>query len=175
MTEPIISAPDHGLTPDDFPESARLTQAAIDTAVDTIRRFAGWHVWPERTETIRMDAPGDPLVIIPTKRLTAVESILVDGREVAITEDDWSPDGTVWIDGLTPTRNGRPRRIMATITHGYTGPGDVLGLVASMAGRASKPAESYAVGRISVGAPGAATPQSTEWRIIDEIRLGPIP
>lgn len=174
MTAPN-SAPDHGLTPADFPESARLTQAAIDGAVDTIRRLAGWHIWPERTETLRVDAPGDPLVLLPTKRLTAVAEVTVDGVPVEIGPEDWSPDGTLWIASLRPTMTGRPRRVTATITHGHDGPGDLVGLVASMAGRASRPSESYTVGRVSVGAPGAVTPQSSEWRIIDELRLGPIP
>lgn len=171
---PDISGPDHGLTPETFGGS-KLTQESIDLAVATIRRLAGWHVFPQRTETIRCDSPGDPMVLLPTKCLVGIESIKVDGETVVFTDEDWSPDGMVWIDTLTPARNGRPRRIEATITHGYESAGDLIGLVAAMAGRATAPAQGYTVGRINVGAPGAITPQSTEWRIIDEIKLGPVP
>lgn len=175
MPEPIDAAADHGLTPKDFPGVAGLTQEAIDAAVDSVRRLADWHIWPEREETVRVDSPGDPMVVLPTKRLTAVHSVEVDGEPVEIGEQDWSPDGMIWIAGLRPRRDRRPRRIVARVTHGYTGAGDVLALVRSMATRASAPGQSYTVGRINVGAPGAVTPQSTEWRIIDQIRLGPIP
>lgn len=175
MSAPQDVVPDHGLTPELFPAGSKIDQAAIDTAVETIRRLADWHVWPERAETLRVDSPGDPMVVLPTKRLVAVNAVRVDGKEVAVDPDGWSPDGTIWIDGLRPTCSGRPRRVEVDVVHGYSGPGDVLSLVRSMAGRSASPSQSYQVGRINVGAPGAATPQSTEWRIIDEIRLGPLP
>lgn len=175
MSAPISEAPDHGLTPDHFPAGLKIDQAAIDTAVESIRRLADWHVWPEREETLRVDSPGDPMVVLPTKRLVEVRAVRVDGRELTVDPDGWSPDGTLWIDGLRPTRSGRPRRVEVDVVHGYAGPGDVLSLVKSMAARATAPGQSYQVGRINVGAPGAATPQSTEWRIIDQIRLGPLP
>jgi len=171
--QPVV--PEHGLTLEDFPGVASLTQDAIDAAVESVRRLADWHVWPERDETLTFDAPGDPLVLVPTKRLVAVKSVKVDGKTVKIGPHDWSPDGTLWIAGLRPHPKGRPRRIEAKVRHGYAGPGDILGLVRSMAGRAAAPGQSYTVGRINVGAPGAITPQSTEWRVIDQIRLGPIP
>lgn len=175
MTEPAIAPPDHGLTPDDFPGATALTQDAIDAAVSAVRRLADWHVWPERAETLRVDAPGDKLVALPTKRLVSVESVTVDGREVTIGENDFSEDGTLWIASMTPHPEGRPRRVVAEVVHGFAAPGDVLSLIRSMAGRASAPGQAYQVGRINVGAPGAVTPQSTEWRIIDQIRLGPLP
>ena len=175
MTVPTTPPVDHGLTPEDFPGVNGLTQEAIDSAVATIRRLAGWHVWPEREDTVTVVSPGDPLVVLPTKHLADVLSVTVDGEVVEVGEDDWTPDGTLWIGRLRPSRSGRPHRVTAQIRHGYAAPGDVLGLVASMAGRASLPATSYGVGRINVGAPGTATPQSTEWRIIDQIKMGPLP
>lgn len=174
MTEPRLKA-DHGLDPSSFPDAQGLSQEAIDNAIETIRRLAGWHVWPEREETVTVVSPGDPLVLLPTKHLVAVSAVTVDGGAVAVGEEDWTPDGTLWVESLRPSPYGRPRRVTATIRHGYSGPGDLLALVASMAGRASRPGESYTVGRINVGAPGAVTPQSTEWRIIDQIKLGPVP
>lgn len=176
MTEPNTIAEDHGLTPESFPGASSLTQEAVNAAVESIRRLADWHVWPERDETLTVDAPGDPLVVLPTKRLVSVESVTVDGEPIVIGPNDWSPDGTLWISELRPHHRGRPRRIAATVRHGYAGPpGDILTLVRSMAGRAAAPGQAYTVGRINVGAPGAVTPQSTEWRIIDQIRLGPLP
>ena len=175
MTEPIVSPPDHGLTPEDFPGVAGVTQEGIDATVASIRRLADWHVWPERVEVLTVDSPGDPLVLLPTKRLVEVEEVTVDGRVVSIGPEDWSPDGSLWISALRPVYPGRPRRIRAKVRHGYSGPGDVLALVRSMVTRAAAPSQGYQVGRINVAAPGAVTPQSSEWRIIDQIRLGPIP
>lgn len=175
MTEPVAPASDHGLNPEDFPGVAGVTQGGIDAAVASVRRLADWHVWPERVETLAVDSPGDPLVLLPTKRLVAVEEVTVDGREVTLGEEDWSPDGTLWISALRPLPSRRPRRIRARVRHGYSGPGDVLALVGSMVARSAAPGQGYQVGRINVSAPGAVTPQSSEWRIIDQIRLGPVP
>lgn len=175
MTEPHNAGAGHGLSPASFPNIQGLTQEAIDAAVDSIRRLADWHVFPEREETLHVDAPGDRLVVLPTKRLVAVESVTVDGREVELGPNDWSPDGTLWIRHLRPRRDGRRWRVEARVRHGYEAPADVLALVQSMAGRAVTPGQAYTVGRISVSAPGAITPQSTEWRVIDKIKLGPLP
>ena len=175
MTEPTVQVPDHGITAEQFPAEAKITQEHIDGAVETVRRLAGWHIWPEREETLKVDAPGDPMVFLPTKMLTEVHSLTIDGKTIDVGELDWSQDGMVWVGGLRPNRTGRPRRVVAKVRHGYAGPGDLLALVKTMAGRGGAPNQSLQVGRISVGAPGAMTPQSTEWRIIDQFKLGPMP
>lgn len=175
MTEPTVQVPDHGITTEQFPAEAKITQAHIDGAVATVRRLAGWHIWPEREETLKVDAPGNPMVFLPTKMLTEVHSLTIDGKTIDVGDLDWSQDGMVWVAGLQPNRTGRPRRVVAQVRHGYVGPGDLLALVKTMAGRGGAPNQSLQVGRISVGAPGAMTPQSTEWRIIDQFKLGPMP
>ena len=175
MTPPETGGTPHGLTPEDFATTPPLTQPAIDTAVATIRRLAGWHIWPVIEETITISAPGDKLVFLPTKHLIELKALSVDGVPQSFGPEDASPDGTVWVDSLTPAANGRPRRVTATIVHGYHLPREALALVGAMAARASAPAQSVQVGRINIGAPGAVTPQAAEWRLIDELKLGPLP
>ncbi|KAA8723590.1 hypothetical protein F4V58_06595 [Corynebacterium phocae] len=164
-------APDHGLVAG----ASGPSQSAIDRAVHTLRRLAGWHIWPPRVDTIRELVPGDPAVLLPTKRLLEIESLSIDGAPRPVEDLVWDEDGVVYVPGLAPRRDGVPRVVEAVIRHGFDNPADIVGVALAIAGRSEQPQSSYAVGRISVGAPGTATPQSTEWRILDTYRLGPRP
>lgn len=157
---------DHGITP-----TGDVTQSAIDKAVETVRRLVGWHVWPVRDETLTVDTPGDSLVILPTKNLVEVLDVKVDGQEVDSADVRWSTDGM-----LTLLRVPRGfRRVSVRCRHGYESALDLAVVCLSMAKRDSQPTQQYSVGSISVGAPGSVTPQSTEWRVLDGYKLGPLP
>lgn len=167
-----MTVADHGITPDLV--GGTVTQAQIDQAVHTIITLCGWQPWPVRRETLVVRAPGDPEVFLPTTRLAEVHSITIDGKNIDVEDIEWWEDGILEV---TPSRRGgwpRRFRVEADVTHGHD-VGALLGLVGAMARRAAQPQEDYSVGRISVSAPGTMTPQSTEWRIIDQFKLGPMP
>lgn len=144
----------------------------IEQAWAIISTLCGWHVTPAKQETMVVDSLGDPIVFLPTKHVTEVIEVKVDGVVVDPTGYSFSQDGMLHF-----THKIRPgfRTVEATIIHGYQSAPDIEALVDRLASRASKPAESYSVGGISVGAPGSLMPQSTEWRIIDQYKLGPMP
>lgn len=160
---------DHGLTESAAGEPG---QEVIDQAVATVRRLCGWHVWPVRQDTLVVDTPGDPVVFLPTKRIVDVHAVRVDGEPVDEGGWSWSEDGMIEI--VRPPKRAF-RRVEVDLQHGYDDGGPLAGVAMEMAGRAGKPAGNYSVGRISVGGPSALTPASTEWRIVDEYRLGPMP
>ncbi len=167
------SPPEHGITPAMVGAGTTLpSQDVIDTAVHTVRSLCGWHVWPVREETVTVDTTGDDVVFLPTKRLLDVAEVTVDGKPLDRDTYRFSADGMLQLD-----RRPRAgfRRLTATITHGYDTATDLVGVVAQMARRGSNPQKAMSVGGISVGSPGVITPQSTEWRIVDIYKLGPMP
>lgn len=168
----MADIPEHGITPALL--GVNVTPAQIDQAVETIVDLCNWRPWPVRRETLVVRAPGDPEVFLPTTRLTEVHSVTVDGQDVDVNDVEWWEDGVVEV---TPPGRGRwPRRfrVEADVTHGHD-VGSLLGLIGAMAARAARPSQDYSVGAISVSAPASLTPQSTEWRLIDAYKLGPMP
>lgn len=160
---------DHGIVPPG--NSDEVTQDTIDRVVATVRNLAGWHIWPVREETLTVDTPGDPLVILPTKRIESVIAVEVDGQPVDMSTVSWTEDGM-----LTLRRVPRGfRRVAVTLRHGYLDAPDLAAVCQQMAKRTIQAQGSVSVGGISVGAAAGVTPQSTEWRVLDLYKLGPIP
>lgn len=164
---------DHGLLPETLGVAGVVEQEDIDAAVGTVRALAGWHIWPLREDTITVDTSGDAVIFLPTKHLVSVESV-VDRDGATIEGVSWSEDGMVLFNKAPKAGF---RTLTLTIRHGYdvSEVGEIVQVCKQMAGRASRPQEGYTVGRISTSAPGGVTPQSTEWRIIDLFKLGPLP
>jgi hypothetical protein len=94
----------------------RLTDA-LDGASAAIRRYCGWHITPNVTETLILDGPGGRLLSLPTLYLTDVVSLVNYETTLASTDYRWSEDGSVkkkygcWTDEF--------RAITAGISHGY--------------------------------------------------------
>lgn len=164
------TTPDHGLAPN--PSAAvPVTQADINLAVETLRDLAGWHIWPVRQETVTVDTAGDNVIFLPTLRLLQVHSLALDDTPVDLDTIEWSESGMVRLKKRP--RKGF-RRITATILHGFENT-PLAAVAMQMAARAHQPAANMQVGGISVGAPGALTPYSSEWRLLDRYKLGPMP
>ncbi|EEI16272.1 hypothetical protein [Corynebacterium lipophiloflavum] len=162
--------PDHGLTPN--PDVAvPVSQDDINLAVETLRDLAGWHVWPIRSDTVTVDTAGDSVIFLPTLRLLDVTSVEVDGTPVPLDSIEWSESGMIRFK-QRPRRGFR--RVTATIRHGFEST-PLTAVAMHMASRSKQPGTNMAVGGISVGAPGAMTPQSSEWRLLDRYKLGPMP
>lgn len=96
-------------------------------ALSTVRAHCGWHIAPSRTEELRLDGPGGTLLHLPSLHVTAIASIISDGRPV--TWFDWSTNGMVV--GAWSNRLGG---ITATITHGHAElPGVVMAVAKALA------------------------------------------
>lgn len=162
---------DHGITPDQVARATGQTptEAQIDAAVASVRSICGWHVWPPRTETLRLDTPGDSLITLPTLRVDDVTDVRLGGTPVQ--SYTFSAAGMLTL----PRHHPGLGILEVTLDHGYEHPADLIGVAIAMAGRAARPAEQMSVGGISVGASQGVTPQSSEWRVISSYELGAEP
>lgn len=126
-----MPAPDiiHARTPVDSTWWMQAAQGAV-------RRFCGWHVAPIVTETLRVDAYGGRILELPSKRVTAISSISVDGKDLA-GQFDWSEAGTVKLrSGCWPDAPGSVRVVL---THGWESEDvpEVAALILTVARRAA--------------------------------------
>lgn len=115
---------------EDYPDAGEQ----LDAALAAVRRYCGWHIFPERAETILVDGPGGDLLHVPSLRVVDVESV----RERA--GDAWSTVDVSWsAAGMLRKRSGcftdEFRGIEVTLTHGFAEAPDVVKIVADVAFR----------------------------------------
>lgn len=149
----------------------------IDAATSAVRRYCGWHVTPEHTETLIVDGNGGEVVQVKSKHIVAIDTVLVDGSPVDV---EWSEagllkrkDGGCWPD--------KYRSISVTLTHGYESAGELGALIAGIASRAamnpsgnvvSQRAGTQSVTYAASGGAVASIPLlATEMALLDPYRL----
>lgn len=108
-------------------------QSPETAATQAIRDYCGWHVAPVITDTLTLDGTGTDTVLLPSRRVTAVESVTVDGHELAATAYEWSADG------LLRRRHGcwpdRYRALTVELKHGFEDASVLSTVVASIVAR----------------------------------------
>lgn len=169
MTSP--SYPDHGLTPDNVGLAENVSQETINAVVGAVRDLCGWHIWPEREETLSIRSTGDREIFLPTKHVTEVLAIRVGETDVEVSEDEWSYEGII----VLPHAPRPGRRIHVTVRHGYPSAPTVVAIIKALLERGISASQGIKVGGISVNATSGLTPQSSEWRLLDQWKLGPMP
>lgn len=99
---------------------------AIEGAWSLVRAYCGWHITPERRETVVVDAIGGRITPVPTLFLGSVHTTEIrHGDEwLAVEIRDWSAGG--WLVGCWPDR---PRALRVDMTHGYAEPPDGVAVV----------------------------------------------
>lgn len=89
----------------------------MKAAQSAIRRYCGWHVAPSVTRTIHVDGHGGDSLLLPSKHVTGLSSLKLDGVEHA-QDARYSEAGTVvLVNGVTFP--DLPGSIEATITDGW--------------------------------------------------------
>lgn len=120
---PVDLAP--SLTAD---ETDRLLQAEA-----LVRAYCGWHVAPSRTETVSVRGSGGSVLMLPTLRLTAVDTVTDDGT--AVTADGYLLDRAGFLTRLDACWG--TEAVTVSMTHGYdAAPAEVTGVVQAVAQRA---------------------------------------
>lgn len=114
----------------------------LEAASDRVRRYCGWHIYPQMTETVRVTANGGGRAFLPTLHLVSVTSVTDNGVVLDMTTVDWDEAGFLErcnTSGVGPTWNhftSRRRAIVAVITHGFDdGVQDVMDVVVAAAAR----------------------------------------
>ena len=109
---------------------AEPTAADTAAARKAVERYCGWHVAPvAEDQTIILDGPGSPLLVLPTLNVVDITAVTEDGVSIDPSYLTWSKDGRVrkrtiaWWETTgqlhgyfwTNTFQG----IAVTLTHGY--------------------------------------------------------
>lgn len=88
----------------------------IRAAQASIRRFCGWHVAPSLTEKLRIDTYGGKTLLLPSRHVTDLKSVKIDGVEIG-DRVAWSHAGTVVLrHGCWPNL---PGAVEIELTHGW--------------------------------------------------------
>jgi hypothetical protein len=120
----------------DADETARL----LDSAVAAVRRWCGWHVAPELTQTETVDGPGGALLRLPSLRVVALSAVTEDGVDLDLAGLEWSRIGLVRkkSGGLWTSRF---QGITVTMSHGFADAADFETAVYSVADHMSQAAD----------------------------------
>ena len=178
--EPLASSSDlAAYTGGRISDSDPRVGTALDGVSTAIRRYCGWHVFPEVQETVLLDGPGGRYLTLPSKHVTGVYSILDTGLAVLPTTYRWSEDGSVrlsagyWSDEY--------RAIEVTYSHGYDDVDDLRSVVLAIAARqlaSPMGAVSEAAGGVTVkwsettrGVSGGLGILDHEYALIDPYRI----
>jgi hypothetical protein len=65
----------------------------LEAASSLIRRYCGWHIVPQRVDTVTVDGTGGNYLFLPTARLTELFSVVNDGTAVPLEDIEWSEAG----------------------------------------------------------------------------------
>jgi hypothetical protein len=110
------------------------TQRQIDVALGTARRYCGWHVTPSIEETVILDGPGGPTLVLPTLHVGVISEIVECGTHVEIADVTWSRRGMV-----AKRSGGRWTTefsgIQVTYTHGFDTVADFDSMIRAAIGR----------------------------------------
>jgi hypothetical protein len=145
-------------------------------AQGAIRRYCGWHIAPEVTDTITLDGNGTRVLALPSGYVTDVEAITNEGTALTTEDFDWSESG--YVHHRTGWWTDRPRQVVVTLTHGYPDiPDELIGVASSLASRrASSPAgyKRETTGPFSVEHGGREFLRD-ELDVLDKFKLPPRP
>lgn len=108
----------------------------LNAANQAIRNHCGWHVAPIITETLELDGRGSTTLLLPSKRVHAIEKVLNDGIDVT-EKVKFSRRA-----GILTLASGWSRdvgSIEVTLRHGYelTEVADVAALIVTLTKRAA--------------------------------------
>lgn len=106
-------------------------------AQNAIRSYCGWHVAPSVEETLTLDGHGGRILLLPSKHVTNITSIIINNEEM-LDHATWSKAGTIQFD--TNCIPDAPGAIQVTLTHGYEAEEvpEVIELMRVLAKRASQ-------------------------------------
>lgn len=147
-----------------------------------VRAYCGWHIAPSQTEDLVVDGSCATVQMLPTLRLTAVNSITVNDTAVDLGTVEWSGAGFLRRDAAWTSRL---RGVVVNATHGYDEwPLDLQAVVNRVAAQAMETNDAsqllaqvgqvrYAVGPDGLRNVGLLS-QADKW-VLDRYRLPPRP
>lgn len=135
--------PPHGLTAAQlatfvaFDTATPNVEVAVSSAVDYLRDRAGWHVFPEVTETLTVDGQGGPVLVLPTLRVTNVSAVRQLGELVSPEAYSWSAGGDIRLKAERAAWTEEYRGIEVDLTHGFNAPARLMKALAQVVASAT--------------------------------------
>ena len=117
-----------------YPTMSRSSAGSREVAENLIRSYCGWHITPSVTETLTLDGNGDKRLLLPTKKLTNVLELRIDGVEQNLYS--WSEDGWLTLPGSS-VFPATDRSVEVVIEHGFGYVPEVTRVVDKLIQRAS--------------------------------------
>lgn len=106
---------------------------ALNGATLAVRRYCGWHITPDTSETVTLDGPGGQELELPSRHVTAVANITARGVPVDPSTYTWSPLGQVRLScGWWPCDY---QTISLDLTHGFDEAPDVAQIILAAVAR----------------------------------------
>jgi hypothetical protein len=92
--------------------------AALEGASAQLRGFARWSVSAQSGVILTLDGNGSRWLVLPTRHLTAVTSVVEEGITLVVDDDyDWTARGRlIRVDARWSCK---PRSVVVTFDHGY--------------------------------------------------------
>ena len=85
----------------------------VRAAQGAVRRHCGWHVAPSVTETLRVDGYGGRTLILPSKHVTAIASVIVGDEDWLDQPLDDTPPASVDTPAVREAWLARIRELVA--------------------------------------------------------------
>lgn len=153
-----------------FKSEENLDALSLAAAISEVRGYCGWHIAPQRTETLTLDGPGLSVLLLPTMQVADVAQIVENGATLAAGAIEWSEKGMVrkrtgWTD--------RWRGVQVTLTHGYAeAPAEVKRLILATAAAQSDEGASAVAEKVGPFEFSVAQLQPHQLAILNRYRLG---
>lgn len=185
---PIDGETVHALSGGMLPADSEDSAASVRRILGWVRRYCGWHVIGEVTETLTVDGTGEATVHLPTLRLVDVAAVSEDtwsGAELTTTTRSTPVDYTWSVHGILEKRSGRwtreRRGVHVTCTHGFEAADALLGVVVAAAVRHTSAPDGNALSRVGdiayqpngAAAAGGSAFLLSEYAVLDHYRLNP--
>lgn len=180
MTTPDVDVLSQFAQGSSLSETDSLTPLFLNAAVDVVRNYCEWHVFPRRTDTVVLDGPGGELLALPSAYVVAVTSVSESGTSlVEGTDFEWSASGR--LRKLSGVWTERYRSISVTMQHGYDAAPDLLATIYAIATRAASSPQgatvdgagpfSFSAAQLSSGSGGGLGLFAHEKAILDRYAL----
>lgn len=109
-------------------------EAVVRAAGQAVRAYCGWHVAPSARMTLTLDYDGGNVVNLPSLSVSEIRGFEWCGRDLDVSELEWSRSGLVRLPGACAPRYGG---IRVDLTHGFSDAGGVVQVVQQVAANAA--------------------------------------
>ncbi|PTR42034.1 hypothetical protein C8K38_111203 [Rhodococcus sp. OK611] len=108
-----------------------IDELSLAAAISEVRGYCGWHIAPQRTETLTLDGSGLSVLLLPTMQVASIAGVTESGVALDAAAYEWSEKGMLrkrsgWTD--------RWRGVEVTLAHGYdAAPAEIKRLILASA------------------------------------------